>query len=174
MPVQTGNIEFSPSNPIDRGQMDDVNDERKQRFGNGIVLIFVRGQAVGASTEKFNRGRGSGLDWREGSAPACPVVGGGTERNGTLRSCAPLLTPATLPGDLLSLIWWALWNGEGDEGGGGKGGMNHERRSALALPFKSEREIAPTRGEEGVRPTPLSPLSQGDRHPKPNRNENQN
>ena len=53
--------------------------------------------------------------------------------------------------------------GVGEVGGWG---MNHERRSALALPFKSEREIAPTRGKEGVRPTPLSPLSQG--------NENQN
>ena len=69
--------------------MDDVNDERKQRFGNGTVLIFVvGGQAVGASTEKFNRGRGSGLDWREGSAPACPVVGGGTERNASIMRTA--------------------------------------------------------------------------------------
>ena len=70
--------------------MDDVNDERKQRFGNGTVLIFVVGgsQAVGASTEIFNRGRGSGLDWREGSAPACPVVGGGTERNASIMRTA--------------------------------------------------------------------------------------
>ena len=51
--------------------------------------------------------------------------------------------------------------------------MNHNRRSALALPFNA-RAIAPTLGEEGVRPTPLSPLSsQGDRHSKPNQNENQ-
>ena len=65
---------------------------------------------------------GGGADWIGGKGAHQRVLLWAAERNGTLRSCAPLLTPATLQGDLLSLIWWALWNEEGDEGGGGRGG----------------------------------------------------